>query len=199
MVADDGGSMDIEHVEGSSRQPLLLGRAEFYAWAEAQANGRYERVNGEVVRVSPERWRHARLKAQIWRAIDLLVAAIPGCDAVIDGMAVEIDDDTEFLPDVAIHFGSPIPADTVVIPNPIVVIEVLSPSTQRIEPTIKADGYFRTQSIMHYLIFRADRREVTLLSRDMPKRSFPRGALIGLEPPGIVLDVDAIYARAEAS
>jgi hypothetical protein len=40
------------------------------------------------------------------------------------------------------------------------VAEVLSPSTQRIDTSIKVEGYFRVPSIAHYLVFRADRREV---------------------------------------
>ena len=34
-------------------------RKSFYEWAEAQPRGRYERVRGEVVAMSPEKWEHA--------------------------------------------------------------------------------------------------------------------------------------------
>jgi Uma2 family endonuclease len=178
---------------------LTLSRDDFYAWAEAQPRGRFERINGEVIQMSPERWRHARLKAQIWRAVEDALTDIPSCRVVPDGMAVQIDDDTDFEPDVAIHRGDPIPPDSVFIPNPIVVVEALSPGTGQIDKSVKADGYLRTATIAHSLIFRADRREVTLISRaEDARQQFREGALIRLDSPGITLDIDAIYTRAEA-
>jgi len=193
-------TVDIVSEPTDPAEGLVVDRAAFYRWAEAQPRGRYERINREVVRMSPERWRHARLKAQIWRAVEDALTAIPSCSVVPDGMIVQVDDDTDFEPDVSIHCGGPIPPDSVFIPNPIVVIEVLSPSTRRIDTSVKAEGHLRTASIAHYLIFRADRREVTRISRDAPARQTHRpGALIRLDPPGITLDIDAIYRRAEAS
>jgi Uma2 family endonuclease len=47
-----------------------MSRREFREWAEDQPRGRFERVEGEVVAVVPERWVHGRLKARIWRALD---------------------------------------------------------------------------------------------------------------------------------
>jgi len=46
----------------------------------------------------------------------------------------------------------------------------------------------------------AGRRQVTLISRDRTARQHYRdGGCIRLDPPGIMLDIDAIYGRAEAS
>ncbi len=174
----------------------MLDRASFLHWAEAQPRGRFERLNGEVVPMSPERWEHARLKAEIWRALDAALTGHPTCRVVPDGMTVAVDDDTDFVPDVAIHCGGPIPRTSPVIPNPIVVIEVLSPSTKRIDTTVKVDRYLKVAS--HYLIFRADRREVTHWARGAATPSHPAGRAL-LDPPGIAIDLSAIYERAEAA
>ena len=40
---------------------------EFLAWAEAQPQGRYELVNGEVVVMAPERVRHNLVKLAVAR------------------------------------------------------------------------------------------------------------------------------------
>ncbi len=37
-------------------------------------------------------------------------------------------------------------------PNPVVVVEVLSPSTRGIDTTVKLAGYFLVPSLKHYLI-----------------------------------------------
>ena len=42
--------------------------------------------------------------------------------------------------------------------NPVIVVEVLSPSTQSISSSDKLADYFRVPVIQHYLIVRAKRR-----------------------------------------
>ena len=44
------------------------------------------------------------------------------------------------------------------IPNPVIVVEVLSPSTAADDHGPKLDGYFALPSVAHYLILDADRR-----------------------------------------
>jgi len=174
----------------------MLDRAAFQQWAASQPRGRYERLGGEIVAMSPERWEHARLKAEIWRALDAALAGHPACRVVPDGMTVAVDDETDFEPDVAIHCGPPIPRAALVIPHPVVVVDVLSPSTKRIDSTVKVDGYLKVA--MHYLIFRADRREVLHWSRGVATPARPTGR-VALDPPGIAIDLPAIYERAEAA
>jgi len=47
---------------------LHLSREEFRRWAEGK-RGRYERIAGEPVAMSPERMIHARVKSRIWAAL----------------------------------------------------------------------------------------------------------------------------------
>jgi Uma2 family endonuclease len=178
---------------------MYFDRDAFLAWAEAQSRGRFERVRGEVIAMSPERWEHARLKAAIWRALDDGARTIPGCSVAPDGMTVAIDADTDFEPDVSIHCGEPIPRDSMTVPNPVVIVEVVSPSTQRIDTTVKREAYFRVDSIAHYLVFRADRREVLHWRRDTEIPARLTQGLLQIAPPGITLDLDAVYSRAETS
>jgi Uma2 family endonuclease len=174
-------------------------RPAFHAWVTAQPTGRYERIGGEVVAMAPERWEHARLKAEIWRALDAALAGHPTCRVVPDGMTVAVDDDTDFEPDTAIHCGPPIPRRSLVIPTPVVVVEVLSPSSQRIDTTVKVDGYFLVPSIAHYLVFRADRRSVLHWRRGVDAPARLSGGTLALDPPGITIDLDAIQDRADAA
>ena len=127
--------------------PLLLSRAEFYRWAEAQPDAKHERVSGEVLRMAPERRRRTRVKAALHRACkDAIVC--PGLEAIIDGMAVAVDEH-DFIPDVVIHKGALIDFDAMIIPNPVVIFEVLSPSTVRIDATFKREAYFRLAAVQH--------------------------------------------------
>ena len=54
---------------------LRMSRDDYRRWAEAQARGRFERVDGVVVAMAPERASHADQKALIWLALRQAVAA----------------------------------------------------------------------------------------------------------------------------
>lgn len=171
-------------------------RAAYFAWAEAQPRGRFERLEGEIVPMSPERWEHARLKTSILIALDRALASRNDCHVIGDGMTVAVDDGTDYEPDVSVHQGPPIPRQSLVIPNPVVVVEVLSPSTKRIDTTVKVTGYLKVAQ--HYLIFRADRREVLHWARGAAQPVLLGGS-VRLDPPGVDLDLGAIYDRADVS
>jgi len=172
-----------------------LSREEFRRWAEGQKQ-RYERVAGEPVAMSPERIEHARIKSRVWAALDRAIrAANLPCEALPDGITVEIDEGTDYEPDAVVNCGPPAPGDAVAAPNPVIVVEVLSPSTQSTDVADKLADYFRVASIQHYLIVRARRREVIHHSRagtDIVTRIINLGA-IRLDPPGITIELGDIY------
>jgi Uma2 family endonuclease len=182
---------------GRSFTPPLLSRQEFRAWAEAQPRGRFERVEGEIVAMAPERWSHARMKAHVWQALDraIRLAGLP-CVAAPDGMTVEVGDDTDYEPDALVNCGPPIPDDAIAAPNPVVIVEVLSPGTASVDTGAKFAGYFRVASVQHYLLVRPTRREIVHHRRDgdtIMTRIVHDGT-IELDPPGIQLSLDEIYA-----
>jgi Uma2 family endonuclease len=51
-----------------------------------------------------------------------------------------------------VKFGCVADLDAIEIANPILVVEVLSPSTQSFAMPYKLSGYFSLPSIMHYLV-----------------------------------------------
>jgi Uma2 family endonuclease len=135
---------------------------QFLSWAMAQPDGpRYELANGEAIALAPEPAVHARRKARIWRALtEAIDAAGLPCEALPDGMTVKIDEHTAYEPDTLVHCGEALPDDTVIVPTPVIVVEVLSPSTAPRDTGAKLADYFRLPSLHHYLIVRADRSTV---------------------------------------
>jgi Uma2 family endonuclease len=178
--------------------PQRLTREEYLRWVEAQPK-RYERIAGEPVAMSPERAQHVRVKNRIWAALDRAIReAGLGCEALGDGMTVEVDADTDYEPDAVVNCGPRLSPDTTVASNPVIVVEVLSPSTQSIDSSDKLADYFRVPSIQHYLILRARRPEIIHHSRvgsDVVSRVVNIGTLL-LDPPGISIDVGEVYAAA---
>ena len=182
-----------------AKGPIVLSRTEYRRWAEAQPRGRYERVAGEVVAMAPERIAHVRVKARVWQALDQAIraAGLP-CEALADGITVEVGDDTDYEPDAVVNCGERIAGDEVAAPNPIIVVEVLAPSTQSIDTGAKLTDYLKVPSIQHYLIVRADRRTVTHHQRsddaDIKTKLLASGG-IALDPPGIEIAIEDFYAE----
>jgi Uma2 family endonuclease len=101
-----------------------MSRGEYRRWAESQPNGRFERVEGVVVAMAPERASHADRKALIWLALRQAVAAagLP-CHVYPDAMTVEVED-SDFEPDAVLHRGAELPPDAISVSEPLVVVEV---------------------------------------------------------------------------
>src|SRR5262245_19500569 len=123
---------------------------EFLLWAEGK-EGRWELHDGvpvmissaEPVLMSPERAAHIRTKFSAAKAIDgAVVAAGLPCEVFLDGMALRIDAGTTFEPDASVICGPRRSDDTLVVSDPIIVVEVLSPSTAAIDHGRKLSGYF---------------------------------------------------------
>ncbi len=178
--------------------PLRMSRPEFRRWADVQPRGRYERVDGVVVGMVAERAGHVRVKMRVWRAFDgaLRAAGLP-CEAMGDGMTVEVDDDSDYEPDALISSGPRLGDDEIAVAKPVVVVEVLSPAAQSVDTGLKLSGYFLVPSIRHYLIVRADRCAVVHHWRrddgGIETRLLTAGS-ITLDPPGISLGLEEFYA-----
>lgn len=170
---------------------------EFLAWAEAQP-GRYELFRGSVYAMTPERAVHAEVKLAVQTA---LAEAIRGrkipCRVLPDGMTVRIDDSTAHEPDALVYCGPRLAPSAIEVPNPVIVVEVLSPSTRHIDAQIKLAGYFRLPSVMHYLVIDPDKPLVLHHARNADGTILTRivsDGTLGLDPPGIEIALGDIYA-----
>lgn len=174
-----------------------LTREEFHRWTEGQSQ-RYERVAGEPVAMSPERIQHIRIKSRVWAALDRAIREGGlDCEALADGVTIEVDDETDYEPDAMVNCGPRLPPDAIAATNPVIVVEVLSPSTQSVDSGEKLADYFRVSSTQHYLVIRSRRQEIIHHRRagdEIVSRAVDVGA-IHLSPPGIVLDVAAVYGE----
>jgi Uma2 family endonuclease len=166
---------------------------EFLAWAEVQPQGRYELFAGEIVAMAPERADHARTKAAVWAALKSSIKRTGlTCEAFIDGLAVRINDKTVYEPDALVNCGPRIAGDVIIAPNPTIVVEVLSPSTQHIDKTAKLIDYFSVLAVQHYLIIDTERRVVVHHRRSGDgsiATTICRQGEILLEPPGLRIDM----------
>lgn len=165
---------------------------EFLAWAEGRP-GKYELFGGVVQQMSPERADHVRVKASVWLALRQAVrGANLACEALADGMTVRIDAHKAFVPDVVLHCEERLAGESIEISKPVVVVEVLSPSTASADASSKLSGYFLVPSIQHYLIVAPEDRTVIHHRRTSGGAIETRVAsdgVLALDPPGLTVSV----------
>ncbi len=170
---------------------------DFMRWYDLQPEGkRWELLEGHVYEMQSERLAHAETKQRIVERLRRHISALGlPCQALGDGMAVKVDDDVIFEPDVQVRCGQPLPGNTTLILDPMIVVEVASPSTQRIDALVKYTLYFRNPNIIHYLIVIPPDKAVIhhqrLASGEIVGRNY-RGGIIRFDPPGIELNLDEV-------
>jgi Uma2 family endonuclease len=169
---------------------------EFLEWSASQP-GKHELQAGRIYAMAPERAGHAAVKyavqAELARAIKL--AGKP-CHMLPDGMTVRISKTTAHEPDALVYCGPKVAPHVVEITNPVIVVEVLSPSTRHIDASAKLVGYMTVPSVQHYLIVDPEglpaihhhhQSDGTIQTQIVPTGE------ITLDPPGIVIDVARFF------
>jgi Uma2 family endonuclease len=163
--------------------------SEFLHWSQEQEQGRYELVGGEVVMMSPETVRHVDVKNQAWLTFrNAIEKARLSCRAYGDGVGIRIDQFTVREPDMSIQC-KPVSPDSLLLDEPVIVVEVISPTSIRSDTGAKIAEYFKVPSVRHYLIIdpfnsaviRHSRSEVDQVMMTEVHRSGP----IVLDPPGV--------------
>ncbi len=175
-----------------------MSREAYREWVQTQPRCRFERIDGVVVAMAPERRIHADRKALAWLALRRAIAAagVP-CHVYPDGITVSVGE-SDYEPDAVLRCGPPLPGDGVDVPDPLVVVEVLSPSTRGGDLVHKLVDYFKIPTMRHYLIIFADRPQLIHHRRadetnGIDTQIVTRGD-ITLDPPGITITLDELYA-----
>jgi Uma2 family endonuclease len=172
---------------------------EFLVWAEGQ-EGRWELHNGVPYAMSPERMGHIEAKVAVYLALQRAMrkAGVP-CHAVANGAGVRISRHVMHAPDALVYCGPKLPRSAIEVPDPIILVEVASPSTRKYDGTVKLKGYFSLQSVQHFLIVDPEGPPVIHHSRQVDGTILPsivHEGTLTLSPPGLALGVAEMFAVA---
>lgn len=147
--------------------PQRLTVEEFIVWAMAQPRGRYELEDGRIIEMSPERVGHIKAKLRVIKALEASILKSPhDLFALTDGATVRINPFTAYEPDALVYRGPELPDSAIEVPNPVLVVEVLSPSTSRRDTVEKAENYFKVASVEAYLVVDPGTRSVQVHQRE---------------------------------
>ena len=95
-----------------------------------------------------------------------------------------------------INCGERLKPDMMEAPNPVVVVEILSPSTRARDLGLKVRRYFELPAIEHYLILDADSRSVIHYARGTGDALLTRIVSEGelrLDPPGFSVEAQVLF------
>jgi Uma2 family endonuclease len=173
----------------------VLSVSQFLDWSQSRRE-RYELQDGLAVALQSERASHRRAKASAFLALrDAFAKAGLPCHAEADGGTARITDKTAYRPDALVYCGEVLGDETLAVPNPVIVVEVLSPGSAERDLDGKLAGYFLVQSIQHYLIANPEARRLVHQARagdGLHTRILHAGEL-SLDPPGLKVNVADLF------
>lgn len=185
--------------------PTRMTVDEFLRWSLEQDRGRYELEQGRVVMMSPQNADHARTKARVYSALWAAIerAGLP-LYAMPDGMTVRLPDDRAYEPDALVAPLPMVDGTSLEVPDPVVVVEVLSPTpkSQKRDLVAKVAGYALHQTIEHYLVVDPEGREVLHYRRIgevLAPPAAPSEGTLRLDPPGLEILVEDLLIPAPAN
>ncbi len=170
-------------------------RQEFFDWAETQ-DARHEFDGFQPVAMTGGSLGHSRVIRNINRQLANRLAG-SGCEPLGPDAGVATVGDTVRYPD-AVVTGTPFRGRDRLVPNPVVVFEVVSPSSVHTDRITKLREYGAVPSIRRYVIVEPDAVAVTVLFRDRAGEPFTAAGLAGddtlaLPEIGIGIPVALIY------
>jgi Uma2 family endonuclease len=170
---------------------------EFMAWALEQATGRFELDNGAVIAMAPERVDHTRAKRNATITLHNAIAARGlSCEVLPDGASVRMNERTVYEPDALVRCGPLAPGGAMEVDNPVIVVEVVSPSSRGIDAGAKLAAYFSLPGVRHYLIVDTDKRVVIHHRRDGEgdiRVQIMGDGQLSLDPPGLSINVRDLF------
>jgi Uma2 family endonuclease len=175
-----------------------LSKAEFFSWLERQEGGRFELKDGQIVIHAGTIRRHAWLAHQFGKAFSSRLDWKNWTVGTAD-IAVELGDDIRY-PDVVVERRRDA-GETLTTTAPVLIVEVLSPSSAGRDMSIKLAEYTALPSLEAYIVASQDEPIVWVWQRQGEAHAFPklpseiagRDRAIDIPALGISLPLGDIY------
>ena len=167
----------------------------FFDWAEAQ-DVRYEFDGSQPVAMTGGNAGHAVVIRGINRALDVRLRRAP-CQPLGPDAGVETINKAVRYPDALVTCSKFELADRT-IPGVVVVFEVLSPTSGRIDRIVKVREYAAVPSIRRYVILESSSIGLTVMEREGPDEPWRTtvltdGDILRMPETGIEIPVGEIY------
>lgn len=167
-----------------------------YLTSELTSEFKREYIKGEVYAMGGAGYNHNCISANIGRKFGNHLEGIP-CVAFIADMKVKAGENY-FYPDVVVECGT-MQGDTYFLTSPVIIVEVLSSATRKIDTTEKLKQYIKLPSLQEYVLIEQDIVSIQVLRKDKwgPPAYYFLGDLVTFESIGLTLTVEEIYDRVD--
>jgi len=136
---------------------------EDYLIGENDGEIRHEYIYGEVYAMAGSSDRHNQISGNIFVKIFSKISGSGSCQVFMTDMKLQADAETFYYPDIFVACDKP---DRYFRREPILIIEVLSPSTESIDKREKLKVYRQIPTLQEYTIIAQDKMSVELHRRN---------------------------------
>jgi Uma2 family endonuclease len=138
---------------------------EFLRWDDG-TDTHYELIDGFPVAMAPPAEAHRILAVRLVSRIDTALAGRRPCNAQIEPGVVRPDSaDSYYVPDIAVTCEPNEPGRQAMV-DPILIVEILSPSTERTDRRLKLPIYQAMESVREIMLIDADSHHAELYRRE---------------------------------
>ncbi len=177
--------------------PVHMDQQHFLAWIQDREE-RYELDRGRVIMMTGGSRAHWQITLNLART--LVERLDPDRFAVLPEFGVDLGPDTIRFPDVVVDAAGEASGDLKAT-APVLIAEVLSPSSERIDLGDKAAECLRLPSLLAYFVFAQDEMKAWVWARG--PANFPasadvlegEGAVVRIERLSLDLPFTAVYER----
>jgi Uma2 family endonuclease len=146
--------------------PARMTLSEFFAWDPEDPSVRtWQLIDGEPVAMAPATRAHGALQAELIRLLgNHLLARGERCTVIAEpGIVPRVRSDRNYrIPDLGVTRGPP--SSSLMVPEPILLVEVLSPSNE-VETWANIWAYTTIPSVIEILVVSSTKIEAELLRR----------------------------------
>ena len=183
--------------------PTTTYRAAEYVVLENEAETKSEFFNGQIYAMAGASPTHVRISGNVYHAIRTQLRGKP-CEPFNSDLRVRVNETGAFVyPDVTVACPPLTFAedDANALTNPVVIVEVLSPSTEANDRGVKWNHYQHVRSLRDYVLVAQDRMRVEHYSRldDGSWRYLvaENESALSLSSIECQLNLDEVYERVE--
>ncbi len=177
--------------------PLRMDKTAFLDWVQGREE-RYELDRGRVVMMTGGSRAHRQISFNLAKALDGRLDQNKW--AVLAEFGVNLEPESVRFPDVVVDIAGETAKDLTAT-GPVLIAEVLSPASERVDLGDKSAEYLQLPSVAAYLVFAQDQIKAWVWRRGVA--GFPPGpevlegadAVARIEALGIDLPLAEVYAR----
>ena len=179
----------------TAKQSRFISEEDYLA-GEQVAGFKSEYIDGQIYAMTGGSINHNRLAVNLLRQIGNHLEGKP-CQPYSSDIKVKIGS-KYFYPDVMVDC-TPQQGDSLFTQTPVIIVEVLSKSTRRMDETTKRLAYLQIPTLQEYVLIEQDIADIEVVRRSngwQPEHYF-LGDEFTLHAIGLTLTVETVYDRVQ--